>query len=339
MSVFSTPLRDTAILLTGPTASGKSALALSVAAHVESTGRRCVIINADSMQVYDAIPIVTAQPDVMTRERIPHYLYGHVSAHEHYSVGRWRADLLAVLETLSEEVVPIIVGGTGLYFRSLTRGLASIPDVPQAVRARVKTQIDTAGLERAHEDLMRVDPISAVQIHPHDRQRIARAFEVHAASGRPLSDWQKAESESDGESISTSVARNLQLLVLAPPRDWLYARIDMRVEQMVDAGALNEIEALRIRDAISKKCPIMKAHGVASFGLHLDGVLSRDEAIARVQKETRNYAKRQMTWARHQFFDWNFITFTDINEKLNYNYKKIISHLLQKILDNDFLKL
>lgn len=283
-----------AILIAGPTASGKSALAMRLA---EREGG--IVVNADSMQVYRDLRIVTSCPSRADEARVPHRLYGHVGGEESYSAGRWLEEAGAVLDELwTAKRTPVIVGGTGLYFRSLEEGLSAIPDIPDEVRTRWRAALAERGAERLHDELAARDDRSAAMLRPSDAQRIVRALEVLEATGRPLADWHDAPAQG-GLLAGVAVRR----VVLAPERAWLHRRIEARFARMVEEGAFAEVRALMAR-RLPEDRPVMKAIGVPELERHLSGVLSLDEAIREAQTRTRRYAKRQETWFRHQMADW-----------------------------------
>jgi tRNA dimethylallyltransferase len=283
------------VLIAGPTASGKSALALELA---QATGG--VIVNADSMQVYRDLRVLTARPTLEEETRAPHRLYGHIDAAVNFSAGAWVADAAAVLaEARAQNRLPIFVGGSGLYFKALTRGLSAVPPIPPDVREDVRARLQRDGVEALHAALMQRDPASAERLKPRDRTRIARALEVVEATGRSLSDWHR-----DG--LPPQLApRAFTAVFLEPERDELYARIDARFDAMLKEGALDEVAALASRK-LDPLLPAMKAHGVPPLVRHLSGELTRQEAAAIGRADTRHYAKRQFTWFRHQLpaFEW-----------------------------------
>jgi tRNA dimethylallyltransferase len=282
-----------AVLIAGPTASGKSRLALELA---EKLGG--VVINADSMQVYHDLRVITARPAPDEEARVPHRLYGHVDAAENYSVGRWCADIGGMLaEAAQAGRVPILVGGTGLYFKALTGGLAAVPAIPADVRAAVRARVEAEGPAALHAELTRRDPASAARITPADRPRIGRALEVVEATGRPLSDWHR-----DGAPAIVDPQHAAKVFLL-PDRAALYRRIDDRFDAMVEAGALDEVRALE-RRGLDPTLPAMKAHGVPWLCRHLRGELALAEAAAAGKRDTRHYSKRQLTWFRHQMPGW-----------------------------------
>ncbi len=280
------------ILLAGPTASGKSRLAMAIA--VERDG---VVINADSMQVYAELRVLTARPSADDEARVPHRLYGHVPASERYSVGRWLGEAAAAIgEARAAGRLPVVVGGTGLYFKALSEGLAAIPPVAAAVRARVRAE--AAGIETAalHARLAAVDPEDAAALRPSDRARVLRALDVFTATGQSLAAWQRAGAE---PAVAPATARRI---VLAPEREALNRRIAARAEAIAPA-ALGEVRAL-LELGLADDLPAMKAIGVRELAAHLKGEVSLDEAVAAIAAETRRYAKRQLTWLRNQMGDW-----------------------------------
>jgi tRNA dimethylallyltransferase len=288
--------RQAAVLIAGPTASGKSALALAVAERLGG-----VVINADAMQVYRDLRITTARPSADEEARVPHLLYGHVDAAENYSVGRWLADAEQALpEAGRAHRRPIFVGGTGLYFKALTHGLAAVPPIPADVRADVRVRLQREGAQTLHGELSRRDPAAARQIRPADGVRIVRALEVVEATGRSLLDWHR-----DGMKPMIDPDRAVKVF-LNVPRQELYRRIDARFEAMLAAGALAEIERLAAR-GLDPLLPAMKAHGVPWLRRHLAGEFPLATAAAEAKKDTRHYAKRQATWFRHQMPGWLWV--------------------------------
>ena len=281
------------MLIAGPTASGKSGLALALAEQIDGT-----IVNADSMQVYRDLRLITARPTLDEETRVPHRLYGHVDATENYSVGRWLADVRPVLdEVRAAGRLPIFTGGTGLYFKALTQGLSAVPPIPPDIRESVRARLEIEGPAALHVALLRRDPSSPIK--PGDRTRIARALEVLEATGRPLSDWHR-----DGLPPLIDASQAVKMF-LAPERDELRRRIDARFDAMLDAGALDEVRALAARQ-LDPLLPAMKAHGVPWLIRHLSGELSLAKAAEGGQNDTRRYTKRQFTWARHQLPDWTW---------------------------------
>jgi tRNA dimethylallyltransferase len=286
-----------AVLIAGPTASGKSALALEVAGQFGG-----VIINADSMQVYRDLRTITARPSADDEGRIPHKLYGHVDAAENYSVGRWCRDVEAALgDVLAQGRVPVLVGGTGLYFKALTTGLAAVPSIPDAVRAEVRRRLHEDGPPALHAELLRLDPTSAQRITVNDRSRISRALEVVLATDRPLSDWHR-----EGLPPLLDVGRAAKVFITCERKE-LVRRIEKRFATMIEAGALAEVKTLAAR-GLDPTLPAMKAHGVPWLMRHLAGEISLEDAMAGAVMDTRRYAKRQLTWFRNQMKDWPWRT-------------------------------
>ncbi len=284
-----------AVLIAGPTASGKSALALELAL---STGG--VVINADSMQVYRDLRIITARPTRAEEALVPHHLYGHVDAAVNFSAGAWVNDAAKALEAAQAEGrLPIFVGGTGLYFKALTAGLSVVPPIPAEVRDDVRARLDRNGVEALHAELAARDPRAAERLNLRDRTRIARALEVIEATGRSLLEWQR---EGQPPLLPQDSCR---AVFLAPERAELFARIDARFDAMLGMGALNEVERLAARQ-LDSLLPAMKAHGVPALIRHLHGELSLQDAATIGRADTRHYAKRQFTWFRHQLpqFEW-----------------------------------
>ena len=282
-----------ALLIAGPTASGKSAAALELAKAFGAT-----IVNADSMQVYADLKILTARPAPDEEASAPHLLFGEIDGAVNYSVGAWSRRAREILARIGERPL-IFVGGTGLYFKALTEGLSDAPAVPDSVRETIRAKAADRATAELHAELAAHDPATAARLRPSDRQRILRALEVFAATGRPLVSFQgarEAPAFQPGEWTG---------LFLAPDRDALYRRIDARFDAMLETGALDEAAALRSR-RLDPALPVMRAHGVRHLIEHLDGKLSLTEAAERAKLDTRHYAKRQFTWARHQLagFDW-----------------------------------
>jgi tRNA dimethylallyltransferase len=284
-----------AILIAGPTASGKSALALELA---QATGG--VVINADSMQVYRDLRIITARPTPADEARTPHRLYGHVDAAVNFSAGHWVTDVTAALaQARAQNRLAIFAGGSGLYFKALTRGLSAVPPIPAVIRESVRARLERDGVEALHAELLQRDPVAAQRLKPRDRIRIARALEVMEATGRSLTDWHR-----DGLPPLLPPGQ-FRAVFLTPDRDALYARIDARFEAMLSAGALDEVAALGARH-LDPLLPAMKAHGVPGLLRHLKGEITLEEAATIGRADTRHYAKRQFTWFRHQLpeFEW-----------------------------------
>jgi tRNA dimethylallyltransferase len=285
------------VLIAGPTASGKSALALALA---EALGG--AIINADAMQVYRDLRIVTARPTPAEEARLPHLLYGHVDAAENYSAGRWCVDASAALAAVEGEGrLPILVGGTGLYFKALTRGLAAVPPVPSQIRSVVRERLAREGPAALYGELGTRDAATARRLMPGDRARITRALEVVLATGRSLTDWHR-------EGMKPAVDPQTAVKVfLEVERSEIYRRIDVRFDAMLTAGALDEVRTLAGR-GLDAALPAMKAHGVPWLIRHLKGEIDLTAAVEAAKRDTRRYSKRQATWFRHQLPDWTWMT-------------------------------
>jgi len=279
-------------LIAGPTASGKSRLALEMAAR---TG--AAIVNADSQQLYADLCVLSARPSAEEEAQAPHHLYGTVDAAEAWSVGRWTRALMPLLEAFRTEGRPVlIVGGTGLYFSALTKGLADIPDVPLAAREEAMALYDTEGEAAFRLRLTTFDPPAASAIETGDRQRLTRAYAVARATGRSLSDWQ-------GSTRPLLAPGTYDRLVIEPEREALYAACDARVLTMLGSGAVEEVRAL-VGRGLDATLPAMKAVGVREIAAHLTGETTLAEATTAMQQATRNYAKRQLTWFRNQCGNW-----------------------------------
>jgi tRNA dimethylallyltransferase len=294
-----------AILIAGPTASGKSALALELAEKLGGT-----IVNADSMQVYRDLRVITARPSPDDEARSPHRLYGHVDAAENYSVGAWCRDVAVALKDIAGQGrVPIVVGGTGLYFKALTSGLAAVPPVPADIRAQVRERLQRDGVGPLYAELIARDPVTAARLMPLDRSRICRALEVILATGRSISDWHR---EGVAPLIDPAGAAKI---FLTCERSELVARIDARFAVMLEAGALDEVRALSGRQ-LDPLLPAMKAHGVPWLIRHLNGEISLDDAAEGARMDTRRYAKRQGTWFRNQMAEWPMVPVAEAQEAL-----------------------
>jgi tRNA dimethylallyltransferase len=261
---------------------------------------RGTVINADSMQVYRELEVLAAQPAQEEMRRVPHLLYGTISASQAYSVGSWLEDASdAIAEAQSAGRMPILVGGTGLYFKALLEGLAPVPDIPPEARAHWRAQAETLGAGALHLQLAARDPAIAAKVRPSDTQRVVRALEVIDATGVSLAEWQGANAP---PLLDPDTALKL---VIAPEREPLYAAIDSRFDRMIEAGALDEVRAL-VALALDDGLPAMRAHGVRELRAYLAGAASLEEAKAKAKTETRRYAKRQMTWLRRYMADWEW---------------------------------
>ena len=277
------------ILIAGPTASGKSALAVEKA---RAAGG--IVVNADSMQVYEGLPILTAQPAADETAGVPHRLYGHRDPAAPYSTGAWLREVADLRAAEGAGRPLVFCGGTGLYFKALTEGLQDMPPVPDAVRTRLRYRLSEEGATRLHRELRARDPETAMRVMPGDGQRIVRALEVLEASGKPISWWQ-------GQAATPLVGAGeiAERIVLVPDRAALHRRIDGRFDRMIARGAVAEARAFLGR-AIAPDMPAMKAIGLREIGAHLSGETSLDEAVIRAKAASRQYAKRQSTWFRNQ---------------------------------------
>jgi len=273
------------LVIAGPTASGKSGLAVAIAERLDGT-----VINADALQLYRELEILTARPDPAALARAPHRLYGMLAADDACSAARWRALALETIAAVAPRL-PILVGGTGLYLRALLRGLAPLPAVPASVRAAATARRAALGPAAFHREVATRDPATAARLPVGDRQRLIRAWEIFEATGRPWSAWLAEPDEPPPAGLRFAV------MVVAPPRVELYRAIDRRLLDMVARGALDEVRAVMDRDPA---LPIHKALGLRELARHLRGETPLDAALATAQQATRNYAKRQMTWLRHQ---------------------------------------
>jgi tRNA dimethylallyltransferase len=294
------------VLIAGPTASGKSRLALRLAEL-----RNGVVINADALQMYADWRVLTARPSVWDEARAPHRLYGVLDAADSCSVAHWRDRTMVEIEAAwRSDMLPIVVGGTGLYLRTLLQGIAAVPEIPASVRARVRLFIDQNGPADAHDWLRQIDPVMADRLAPADRQRIARALEVMLATGCSLRAYQTQPTGG----LADNPQAELTCQLLLPNRAEVYARCDARFRSMIDEGALDEARALSAR-SLARSLPAMKAVGAPELMRYVRGELDLDDAIAAGQQSTRRYAKRQFTWFRHQCADWKISNLME-NDKL-----------------------
>jgi tRNA dimethylallyltransferase len=293
------------VLIAGPTASGKSALAMRLAGKLGGA-----VVNADSMQVYRDLRVITARPPPEDEARAPHRLYGYVDAATNYSTGQWLRDVGELLSGLAREGRPaIVVGGTGLYFKALTGGLAAVPPIPADIRAQVRARLQSEGVRALYAELTARDPATAHRLMPLDRSRIARALEVMLATGRSLTDWHREGLPPVLEAGTTAK------VFITCERQELVHRIEARFAAMLEAGALEEVRRLAAR-GLDPLLPAMKAHGVPWMVRHLNGEISRDEAAAGAVMDTRRYAKRQLTWFRNQMKDWPWAAAEDAEKTL-----------------------
>jgi tRNA dimethylallyltransferase len=296
-------MRADAVLIAGPTASGKSAAALALAEYVNGA-----LVNTDSMQVYREARILTARPDDGVLSRVPHYLYGHVSVCEPWSAARYQSDALRALHHVrAQGRTPIFVGGTGLYFEALTKGLSEIPPVPQSVRAKVRARREQLGADEFFAEFAARDPETAARLRPSDTQRVLRASEVLEASGQSISEWQRAAGP------IPLVGFELGRFVLSPQRAELHRRMDARFDQMLASGALDEAATLR---GVDPALPSSKILGLRELWQVLDGASDIEAAKTAAKAATRQYAKRQLTWFRHRMADWCWIETFETRENL-----------------------
>ncbi|WP_300527500.1 tRNA (adenosine(37)-N6)-dimethylallyltransferase MiaA [Maricaulis sp.] len=284
------------LLIAGPTAAGKTALAIEASKRIDGE-----IINADSMQVYGGLTLITARPSEQELMQAKHHLFGTIDPGERFSVGQWLSAAMALIEEVEARgKTAILVGGTGLYFNALTKGLAPVPDITPAARARAEALIEAQGLDGLRSEALRLDPQGAARIEPADRQRLQRIVEVGYATGEALSRF-----HAETEPILS--AGRWTGLVIEPDREALYARINLRFDRMMETGALDEVRRFMERQ-LDPSLPAMKALGVPPLIAHLRDELPLDEAIDLAKRDSRRYAKRQMTWFRNQHADWGRIT-------------------------------
>ncbi len=283
-----------AVLIAGPTASGKSSAAVALARRIGGA-----LINTDSMQVYREASILTARPDEASTSQATHLLYGHVSVYERYDVARYASDAAKALKNAQAGgLVPIFVGGTGLYFGALTAGIPDMPQVPKAIRAAAHARRAEIGAAAFFAELAVRDPETASRLRATDTQRVLRAYEFFEATGQPLARWQK------GASVPVLAGLKLARFVLSPPRAQLHRRIEARFDAMLEAGAIAEAE--RLQD-VEPVYPAAKILGLRELNAVRAGSLDMDEARDATNAATRQYAKRQITWFRHRMTDWHWI--------------------------------
>jgi len=306
------------LIVAGPTASGKSSLALDLA--VEFDG---VVINGDSMQIYDVLRVITARPSLEDEAKAPHRLYGVLPPSEACSAGRWVEMAIAEIRAAwANNQLPIVCGGTGMYMRTLVEGISLIPDAPAEIRQKATDERERLGPEGFHQAVAERDPDIATRLHPSDSQRLIRAWEVYETTGKALSQWQK-----DNPPIPPLPEAAFTQIVLLPPREGLYATCESRFDKMIEQGALAEIESLA-ELGLDPTLPAMKALGVPELLAHLRGDISLDESRERSKKTTRNYAKRQMTWLRNQVSGAEVVS-AQYSESLR---PKIFSFIRQTVL-------
>lgn len=284
------------LIVAGPTASGKSALALDLAEAFDG-----VVINADSMQVYKELRVLSARPDDSEIARAPHRLYGVLSGREACSAGKWRDMAMAeIAECHANGKLPIITGGTGMYLNALTEGIAPIPDIPAGIREQVTADLEKTGHQAFFDDFAKRDPDTAASLDPSNTQRLIRAAEVLAGTGRGLAAWHR-------EPMAMPLAGMMfKKFCYMPPRDILYDRCNRRFDLMIEQGAIEEVRGL-LAENLPETAPVMKAVGVREIAAYLAGKIDLESAKEKSQRETRRYAKRQLTWFRHQMRDKEII--------------------------------
>ena len=305
------------LIVAGPTASGKSDLALELAE--EFSG---VVINADSMQIYEGLEVVTAAPKSVARSRAPHKLYGVLDPAISFSAGQWLGLAKQEIRSAHEAgFVPIVVGGTGMYLRTLITGIAEIPAIPLAIRENVRSRLVDEGSGILHAELSKFDPNSGARLNVSDSQRIARAVEIYEATGKTLTQWHE-------ESVHTETSPEFEFrsVLLKPPREFLYAACDARFEEMLRTGALDEVGAL-VNRKLDPNLPAMKALGIPEIMKYLAGELSFEEAVSAGQQMTRRYIKRQGTWFKNKFIA-DMIIESKYNNNLNPKIFSFISNFV-----------
>ncbi|MCK0068516.1 tRNA (adenosine(37)-N6)-dimethylallyltransferase MiaA [Kordiimonas laminariae] len=311
-----------ALFIAGPTASGKSALSLKFAKDLNG-----VIINADSMQVYKDLRVITACPSEEDELQASHRLYRFMDGSEVCSAAYWSELAMTEIEKAWDEgKYPIVIGGTGMYFKFLLEGVAKIPDIPDDIRNAVREEAGEHGSEKLHDELKGYDPVIAERLFPGDRQRVCRAVEVYRATGKPLSEWQK--NNEPGPMTAHDKAGCAHKFILKPPRDVLYDRCNRRFDMMLGEGALEEVEALMERN-LDTSLPIMRALGVPSLIKLIRGEVSEEEAIEDAKMQTRRFAKRQLTWFRNQFSHWNCLN----AQYLESEYDILMNKISKKPID------
>ena len=313
---------DPILVIAGPTAAGKSALALKLADEFAGT-----LINADSMQVYRELRVLTARPSPADEARQPHRIYGTSPAAESCSAGIWcRMAGAAAAEAREAGRLPILVGGTGLYLKAFMEGLDGIPDIDPGLRQQVRDLYQREGAEHLYAELQSRDPVMAARLSSRDPQRLIRAFEVLEGTGRSLTEWQS------GGNRAPAVAAKFTIILIAPPRDELYAACDARVLRMIDEGALDEVSRLTGM-GLDSALPAMKALGVQPLARHLASKITLDVAVQLTQKATRNFAKRQNTWFNHQISSDQIIGSIFEDTQLSKSFlEDIFSFIRKKVL-------
>lgn len=288
------------IIIAGPTASGKSVLALRLARQLKA-----IIINADSLQLYQGLPLLTACPTATDYAEIPHFLYEYCSPQFPYSAALWAQEVMDILKKYVEIPV-IIVGGTGFYLKTLIEGIAEIPLIPSQIRLQVAEEWQQKGALAFYQQLYQADSKMATQLNPTDKQRVCRAWEVLSYTGKSLQDWYTQEKK-------MFLKEPYELVILAPEKSWVYPLINQRVLTMLNQGVLEEI-TLFLKTYPDKGHALSAALGLQEFSLYLQQEISLDQAIEKTQQRSRNYAKRQSTWFRHQFKQATFLKLPYLKE-------------------------
>tara|TARA_Y100001933_G_scaffold175196_1_gene173690 strand:- start:209 stop:1120 length:912 start_codon:yes stop_codon:yes gene_type:complete len=298
------------VLLSGPTATGKSSLAIKLAEKIDGE-----IINADSIQLYRDLFILTARPDI-GKEKIKHHCYGFLDGDINWSVGKWIHEINEILkDVIKRKKVPIIVGGTGLYFKAVTDGLSPIPDIDKSIRLKIENELEKNGLEKLQKRLFLIDPKASKKINPNDRQRIMRALEVYEGTNKKISDFWLMNREKiiNYKSINFKIDAD---------REWIYKNCDLRVDYMFENGVIEEVRRL-LNKNYSKNSPIMKAIGVDEITSFLNNDITFDRALDLIKFKTHQYAKRQITWINNQMISWNSINTQYSNKIINKIIKKL----------------
>ena len=305
------------IVIGGPTASGKSATALALARHFDGE-----VVNADSMQIYEDLPVITARPCPDELALAPHHLYGVLGMQDRCSAGQWRGLAMeAIRDIQGRNRLPIVVGGTGLYLRALMTGLHEMPDVPEDVRARLNLRLETEGAPALHVELSSVDPETARGLNPSDGQRIVRALEIFIHTGRGLRSWQT------GRTQDAPADMRFFAVSLLPPREDLYHAANDRFDRMLETGAIEEVAALLARSP-DDGFPLLKAVGVPPIRAYLEEEIDRERMKELGKRDTRRYAKRQLTWFRHQFIPQMTIQTKDSENYQDKTFSEIRNFLL-----------
>lgn len=281
--------KNKVVVIGGPTASGKSAVAMDVARAFDG-----VVINGDALQIYDALPMLTARPSAEDEASVPHRLYGTMAPTETCSAGLWEGHAIdAIKQAWAQEKLPIVTGGTGLYLKTLVEGISKLPPIPEDIRQAVRDQAEQDGIAPLYEELSRDDPEMAARLKPADKQRICRAVEVFRATGQSLAHWQRENKP------EPTLKADYATHIIMPPRALLYERCNKRFDWMIEQGALDEVAQFTALH-LDKNLPIMKALGLSELQSYLAGHTALEDAIEQAKQQTRRFAKRQCTWFRNQ---------------------------------------